>query len=427
MTAPALRFAPLLWAEGASNFGSMLSRLAIPWLATLGLDASTWAMGWLLVAQVGSGAVTALVLAPWLDRANRRSAMLLADGGCAIVLALLAAAAATEVLSMPLLVLAATATGALATVFDMARSAWIGTHVPPADLPRCNAQLSAVGSVSETLAFAGGGWLFQWAGAVTALAVDAGSYGVSAMCVRRLDIGKRPMPQTASRALLSRRVAAAVRAWWADTRGGWRALAADPRLRVLAAIEALVSLGGAIFGACFMVYVTRTLAFEPGLLGMIFALGALGALAGAALAPAVGRRLGSGGAMAVGLVLLAIGNLAPVLAPGVGWAGVGLLVAQQIVGDSGQVLHEVHGRSLRQSLPDPAMLARVDGGLRSAGHLVTVLGALGGGAAAQQWGERPVLAFAAVCALWAAGLAALKLPGRGEPHLRVLSSDGGGV
>ena len=44
--------ARVIAAEGVSNFGSMLSRLAIPWVATLLLDATPAAMALLLVADV---------------------------------------------------------------------------------------------------------------------------------------------------------------------------------------------------------------------------------------------------------------------------------------------------------------------------------------------------------------------------------------
>lgn len=417
---PDRAFTPLLWSEGVSNFGSMLSRLAVPWLAALELHASAWAMGWLLVAQVGSAALAALLLAPAVDRGDARRWMLRADAGSAIVLATLAAAHATGALTMPGLVAAAVASGAFSTLFDLARSAWVGRHVPVAELPRRNAQLSAVGSVSETVAFAAGGWLYQALGAVLALVVDALSFVVSAAVLRRLP---RPAPGVRAEEPTPRGWRAALREHRADTLAGWHAVRADPRLRRLALVQALVAAAGAAFGTCFMVHVSRTLGYETGVLGLVFALGGLGALAGAALAPVAGRRLGPAGAMALGLLLLAAGLLAPVLAPaasGAFWLGVACLVLQQIVGDGGQVLHEVHGRSLLQALPPPDLLARVDAALRSAGQGATLAGALGAGAAATAWGERPVLAVAAAVALLAAGVAAAGL----RPALRDVNAAG---
>jgi hypothetical protein len=92
------------------------------------------------------------------------------DGLRALMLALLAALAFTGVISMAALLGAAVLAGVLNIAFDLARSAWIAQRVAPADLPRANAGLAAAGSVSETVAVASGGWLYQWAGAVGATA-----------------------------------------------------------------------------------------------------------------------------------------------------------------------------------------------------------------------------------------------------------------
>jgi hypothetical protein len=56
----------LIAAEGVCNFGSMLSRLAIPWIASLALHATAAQMAALVVADVVAGAVGALWLGPWM-------------------------------------------------------------------------------------------------------------------------------------------------------------------------------------------------------------------------------------------------------------------------------------------------------------------------------------------------------------------------
>ena len=57
-----------------------------------------------------------------------------------------------------------------------------------------------------------------------------------------------------------------------------------------------------------MIFVARDLGFGTGVLGLIFATGGIGSLVGAALAPRLGRRLGSVGAMFLGLSLLTLGR-----------------------------------------------------------------------------------------------------------------------
>jgi hypothetical protein len=137
-------------AEGVSNFGSMLSRLAIPWVATLMLSATPAAMAGLVVADVVAAALGALLLGGVIDRARKRIAMLCCDGLRALVLAAVAIGAWQGWLSMPWLVAAAAAGGVLTVAFELARSAWIAQSVEAGQLPAGNARLSMVGSVADT-------------------------------------------------------------------------------------------------------------------------------------------------------------------------------------------------------------------------------------------------------------------------------------
>ena len=389
-------FRRVLAGEGISNFGSMLSRIALPWLATLALDATPLEMALLLVADVAAGAAGALVLGTLVDRLAKRSVMLATDLARAALLGGVAALAWADALSMPLLAAAAALSGALGVAFELARSAWLAQSATAERLSGRNARLSAIGSVSETLAFALGGWIYQLLGAALAVAVDALSYLLSAICLVGMRSGRDRPP--------ARRVDAASppRGFLDETLGGIVAIRASAPLRALATLEVLLALAASLGGTSYMIYVSRDLAFPTGALGMIFACGGIGAIAGAALAPGLGRRLGSGNAMTAGLVAAALGTLCLPLAPGATVFGAALLVAHQIVGDGGLTLFNVHDRTLRQTIAAPELLARVDGGLRTLGRLATLAGALGGGALATAFGTR--VAIGAMVALL--GLAA---------------------
>jgi len=55
------RFRRVFAADVISTFGSLMSRLAIPWLAVLVLDAGPGAMALLAVADVAAAALAALI------------------------------------------------------------------------------------------------------------------------------------------------------------------------------------------------------------------------------------------------------------------------------------------------------------------------------------------------------------------------------
>ena len=403
-------------AEGVSNFGSMLSRLALPWLAALGLQASPADMAGLLVADVAAAAVGALLLGPWVDRQGKRRVMLLADAGRLLLLGLAAWATWRGWASMPLLMAVAAGQGLLTLAFELARSAWIAQHLAAPALPGANAQLAAVGSLSETAAFALGGWLYQGLGAAWALLLDAATYALSAACLRGLPAdgpaagppaADAPAPQSATEP-----------GWWTQTADGWREIVHRPDLRALAAIEAALALAMALAGTSYMIFVSRDLGLATGPLGLVFALGGLGAVLGAALAPWLGRRLGPGRAMVVGLAAGAVGAACVPLAQGAaGLGALAWLAAQQVLGDAGQTVHAVHDRSWRQRAVSPARLARIDAGLRSVGQAATLAGAWLGATLGAHWSTAELLWLAAACTALAALVAAAGLgPGAGfEP------------
>ena len=397
-------FRRVLAAEVVSNFGSMLSRLAIPWIATLVLDATPLEMGFIVVADLAAGAAGSLALGTLVDRMRKRAVMVVTDVARAAILAIIASLAATQQLTFWMLGAASAATGLLTTMFELARSAWMAREIEAERLPASNAQISAGGSISETLAFAIGGWIYQWLGAALALVVDAVSYVISALCLRKVDesVPVREPAASAGAASLMK-----------ETRAGIATIRAVPVLRTLALIEALVALATSLAGTSYMIYVARDLAFETGILGMIFAAGGVGSVLGAAFAPRIGRRFGSGTAMFYALCLLAIGAACIPLAPDAAVLGAVLLIAHQVIGDGGHTIYDVHDRTIRQTAVEPQLLARADGAIRTVGQVAALLGAIGGGALATIVGARFALALSALLLGAAAVVAYYRLR---DPH-----------
>ena len=406
-------FHRILAAEVVSNFGAMLSRVAIPWLATLQLDASPLAMGALVVADVAAGAVAAAFLGALIDRRGKRAVMVGADILRAAVLALVAWVALRGALAMWMLVAAAVASGASTLAFELARSAWIAERSETGMLSTRNAQLAAGASIAETAAFAVGGWLYQAVGAVVALVVDAVSYLASALFLRGV-AETRATVRDAADAQSGR--SSVLRAFAADVRDGLSALAVAPVLRVLAVVEVLVAGALSLAGTSYMIYVTRDIGFATGILGVIFALGGAGSVAGAFFAARVARRFGVRATLTAGLALAALGAACVPVATAPTLAAIALLAAQQVVGDAGHTIYHVHDRTLRQTAVATTLLARVDGAIRTLGYASTLAGALAGGWMATLLGARAGLTVAAALLAAAAVVAGVRLA-RTKPAL----------
>lgn len=398
-------FRRVLAAEVVSNFGSMLTRLVIPWIATLMLAATPLEIGFLAVADLAAAAAGALVLGALIDRFPTRRVMVLADLVRAALIGLLAFVVWRGSVTIAFLMSIAAASGLATLAFELARSAWMAQNLDAGSLVTRNAQLAAAGNVTEAASFGIGGWLYQWLGGALSLAVDAASYVVSALCLAR--VGDTRVPSAGAGRWPSLAELAA------EARSGLVSLTAEPTLRGLALVHAVVVGAMSLTATSYMIYVARDLALATGVLGLVFAVGGVGSALGAWLAPSLGRRLGSRVAVVAGLGCAASGAfLIPIAAPPLVLAIV-LLAAHQLIGDAGMVVHEIHDRSLRQALAPADQLAKVDAGIRLLGHCAALVGAIGGGAFATAVGARAALFVAATAlmvATWIAWLALGRAP-----------------
>jgi Na+/melibiose symporter-like transporter len=389
-------------ADVVSTFGSLMSRLAIPWLAVLVLDAGPAAMAMLAVADVAAAALSALLLGVLVDRLPKRRTMIACDLLRAGTLASIPLLAAFDHLSIGVLVAVVAVNGALTVAFELAQSAWIARHTDSADLARRNSALAAGSAVTEAASFSLTGWLFQWLGASVALVTDALTYVASALLLVRVEESPPP-PKEAPGGSTVRDV---LRGFAAEVRDGLRTLAREPVLVALAGVAALTAFGSSFAATTYMIYVSRDLGFPTGTLGLIFALGGFGSLAGAWLVARLSPRVPAHRLLVAGLFVWAIGSAAAPLASAATLAGALLLCVQQLVGDAGGIAAQITDRTLRQSHTPATHLARVDASIRTLAHGFTLAGALLSGALAEALGARPLL-FASSALIGAAGIAAL--------------------
>jgi len=378
-------------ADVISTFGSLMSRLAIPWLAVLVLDAGPAAMALLAVADVVAGALAALVLGVLVDRLPKRRSMIACDLLRAAALLALPLLAWSGHLSIGALIAVVAFNGALTVAFELAQSAWIARHTETDALAGRNSALAAGSAVTEAASFGLTGWIFQFAGASMALVTDALTYVASALLLVRVD--ETPSPPREATASVTLR--AALKSFAAEVRDGLQTVVAHPTLRALATVAALTAFGSSFAATTYMIYVARDLGFQTGALGVIFAAGGLGSLVAAYLAPRAASRIGSVATMATGLALLTLGAVCIPLAQAPTIAGAALLVAHQVIGDGGHTLYDIHDRTWRQTAVPPDALARADAGVRTLEQVATLAGALAGGALATTIGARMALALSA--------------------------------
>jgi predicted MFS family arabinose efflux permease len=382
-----------LWAgETISIFGSLVGRTALPFTAILVLDAGPIEIAALSAAELAPAFLLGPVIGVWVDRLRRRPILIAADIGRFLLLATIPLAHVFDALTLEHLYAVAFFVGILTMFFDVAYLSYLPTLVKKDELLEGNSKLAASSSVAEVGGFSLSGWLVQLITGPVTILIDAVSFLVSAAAVASIR-SEEPPPRPPEERVGARE----------EFTEGVRFLLRNPVLRALGAAAVTLELSWRMFGAVFLVFVTKDLGFKPGILGMIFAVGGISSLFGAMLAQRSARTFGAGPSMWGGLLLMGVSMLFIVVVPEAGVLAASLLIAQQLVGDGGATVFEVNQVSLRQTLTPERMLGRVNAAIRLISLAAMLAGSLAGGVMGETLGLRATLAAGAAAMFVAAG------------------------
>jgi MFS family permease len=399
----AIDFRRLWFGQSISVFGDQVTLLGLPLVAVLVLGADAGQMGTLTAAGLLPHLLFSLPAGVWLDRVQRRRrVMIAADLGRAGLIASIPAAFALGVLTMPQLYLVSFLAGSLAVAFDLS---WNTLFVSVTQRERY-VEAMALLNGSRSLAYVAGpsigGWLVQLLGAPLAMLADAASYLGSVVVLRRIESTEPPI-EVEEGGLRERLMA------------GLSFALGDPIMgRALLAV-ATINLFNFAFTALFILYATRTLGVEPGLLGLALGAGAVGGVIGAVIASGVGRRIGLGPAYALGCLVFPIPLiLIPLAGPELPMPAIlAMLFASEFGSGLGVMILDINvGAVISARTPD-RIRSRAGGAFRFINYGVRPIGALLGGALGATIGVRETLFVATVAAvggvLWLIGSPVLRL------------------
>jgi predicted MFS family arabinose efflux permease len=156
-----------------------------------------------------------------------------------------------------------------------------------------------------------------------------------------------------------------------------------------------------LIGTVFLLYVNQEIGFNPGILGLIFAVGGVSAFLGAMIANRL-PRFGIGVVMISALLLAALGEAFVPLVTTAGAAGVILLVGQQLVTDSALTVYDINQVSLRQAIAPSRVLGRVNASVRVTEFGALLAGTVIGGYLGETLGLRATLWLGVAFSLLAA-------------------------
>jgi len=273
----------LLWSgQVVSNVGTQVSTLAFP-LLILAVTGSPAQAGFVGALRALPYVIFSLPAGALIDRWDRKRTMILCDTGRALSLASIPVALVTGHLTIIQLYLVSLIEGTLFVFFNIAEAACLPRVVPKEQLPAATAQNMATDGVTTLIGPSLGGALYT-AGRLLPFLADAISYAVS-VCSLFFIKTKFQKERVAAR-----------RSLWIEIREGLAWLWHHPLIRFIAILTGGNNLISSGLVLIIIVLAQRQHA-SAFVIGLIFAIGGIGGVIGAVVAPFFQKRLSFGQAI----------------------------------------------------------------------------------------------------------------------------------
>lgn len=266
----------LLWSgQTVSNVGTQVSTIAFP-LLVLFITHSPAQAGFMGAVRALPYLFFSLPAGALIDRWDRKRVMILCDTGRVVAMGSIPVAVALHRLSIAQLFIVSAVEGTLFVFFNIAEVACLPRVVAKEQLPAANGQYAVADGGSVLIGPALGGALFGITSMLPFIA-DAVSYAVSVVTL--LFIPAR---------FQGERNAAARRSLRAEIVEGLVWLWRQPLIRFIAVLTGVTNIPA--FALIVIVVAQKQMHASAGVVGLIFTIGGIGAIIGAAVGPWIQKR-----------------------------------------------------------------------------------------------------------------------------------------
>lgn len=374
-----------LWtAQTVSQLGSEITFLALPLVAILVLDASTFEVAALAVIDWLPFVIFSLAAGVLIDRLPRRVILIAADWGRALALGTIPLAYLLDVLTLGQLYVIGLLVGTLTMFFEISYQSYLPSVVERDELGEGNSKLEVSRSAAQVAGPGVAGVLVSALTAPYAILVDAISFVVSGLSLSRIERrDETPARRQEERPRFRTEIGE-----------GLRYTVRNPIQRAFIVFVAPMNLFSNMLFAIYLVYAVRVLDLSPTTIGIIFSLGSIGSLVGALTANRLARTLGIGRSLMAAATVGGLGLLFIPLASGD--LVIPFLVIASVAFGFFVLNYFVTGVSLVQATTPDHLLGRTNASRRFLVQSMIPLGALLGGALGTFIGLRPTMAIGAV-------------------------------
>jgi MFS family permease len=373
-------FRLLAVSQGISSVGDLVGVTALP-LLVLQLTGSAVALGVVLAIQALTDFAFGLFAGALADRGDRKRMMVGADVGRAVLTALIPVSAIAGGPTMAIIVAVAAPLSVFRSLFRAGYISSLPNLVGRSHLARANGLLESIYSSSVIIGPVIAGFLSAAIGPGPTLAIDAASFGVSAIGLFLMTTDLHaPLDRPRSHIL-------------ADVREGIAFVVRHPVLRSAVLLFGLYSAVVAPLIVAIAVRITLDLGQSEEVFGIVVASFGFGAVAGALVVARLGRRANVvlvllGGIAFTGLTILGLAAFDAVAA----------MVLFTLLGGLSETLVSVTYVTLRTAASPDALLGRIGSTARVFSLGVQPIGLLAGGLLIDSIGGTSTIAVIGVAA-----------------------------
>jgi predicted MFS family arabinose efflux permease len=373
-------FRRLAWSNLTAQSAEQIGLAAAPLIAVLLFGAGAGATGLLQMALTLPFLLLTLPAGVMADRTSRRRIMAYAEAVRALSLLCIPLLMVSGLLTLPLLAVLGFVGAAGTVAYSVAAPAIVPALVPRHMLTAANGRLELARSSAFVAGPALAGVIVEWSGASAAYVFAT----VLSTCAVFLLIR---LPEPARTGVARRNVLQ-------ELSDGARFVLSHPLLRPIVATAVFFNISWFVLQAVYVVYAIRELGLSASTVGVTLGVYGAGMVAGALIAPVIGRRLSFGTMLVVGPLSGLIAALVMVLTlqiPSVWLAGLSFFLF-----GLGPIVWVITSTTLRQSVTPNHMLGRASSLVMLATFGARPVGAALGAFIGALYGVQTCLVVAAV-------------------------------
>jgi MFS family permease len=376
----------LLWSgQTVSEVGSQVTVLALPLVAIVILNASTFEVGLLSATVTSAYLLISLPAGVLVDRVSKRRLMVWCDLARLVIISSVPLAQAIGVLTLAQLYVVALASSVFSVLFAVAYTSYLPGLIDRDQLVDGNGKLRTTESFAQIAGPGLGALLVGLVGAARAMTSDALSYAVSAGCLLSIR-SREPRVVQAERAQRPR--------LRAEIGAGLAYVLREPILRKSVAWNGTANFFVIMVETLGPIFLIRTVHLRPAYVGVLLALGAVGGVAAGITSKPLARRIGSARISWLSMTVFTLPGLLIPLARSGWW--VLLFAVGWISWTFGSTLCGIALVSYQQSTCPPELRGRVSATTRWINWGTLPLGGLAAGALGGALGVQAMLWVAVI-------------------------------